>query len=515
MNFSRLIIMIFAVFSLLILGCSSPPTADHQDQAEAGQDDHGHGEGGVAVTLYQNGLELFAEWPPFVVGQTSKAVLHFTSMESFEPVTEGSLHVKWVLRKDTVKTQTAASVTRTGIFVVELETPGAGIYDLVFDLQSPGMSGAIVVSSTQVFKDTASVVIPDEDHDTEEFSFLKEQQWMLGTRTGLVEIRTLHDNFRAPGELKPAGSRMSEVFTPFAGVLMPDHDNGAVRHGQRVRKGQSLAMLSPSPNANNSWYGLSGEYRLAKSEFERLEKLAAENAISNKRLQIARQNLSIKSAQLTAALGGAEICDIDEGNPHFTIRSPRDGVIVQHAAAYGSFVEPGTRLFSIVDPSLIWLEVQVAAVDAESIQDIQHAYFRLGGSSRLYYTGDFDAKVIASGSILDPETRRVPITFELQNREGELKVGGFAQVNVQTSVARETMAVLRPAVIDDDGSPVVYVQTGGESFVRRAVTLGTVDGEWVEVLSGLEAGERVATVGAYKVKLASSATDEVGHGHAH
>ena len=377
------------------------------------------------------------------------------------------------------------------------------------------MSGAVVVPSTQVYGDTASVEITEEEHDVEEISFLKEQQWMLGTKTGLAEIRTLFDNVRAPGELKPAGTRMSEIYAPFAGVLMPDPEHGAVRHGQLVSKGQALAMISPSPSADNSWYELLGEYELAKSNLERLQKLADEKAVSEKRLQESEQQLSVKSAQLTAALGGATLHDYNQGDPHFALHSPRDGVIAHHGKAYGSFVEPGTRLFSVVDPSLIWLEVQVAAGDAKNIQKIQNAYFSVGGSSHLYYTGDFAANVIASGSILDPETRRVPITFELENHEGELKVGEFTQVNLQTSHGREAVSVPRSAVIDDDGTPVVYVQSGGESFVRRVITIGTIDGNWVEVFSGVNEGERVVTEGAYKVKLASSATDEVGHGHAH
>jgi cobalt-zinc-cadmium efflux system membrane fusion protein len=61
---------------------------------------------------------------------------------------------------------------------------------------------------------------------------------------------------------------------------------------------------------------------------------------------------------------------------------------------------------------------------------------------------------------------------------------------------------------------VVYVQTGGESFVRRPVELGARDGAYVAV-QGVEAGEWIATQGAYSVKLASTSTESVGHGHGH
>ncbi len=70
-------------------------------------------------------------------------------------------------------------------------------------------------------------------------------------------------------------------------------------------------------------------------------------------------------------------------------------------------------------------------------------------------------------------------------------------------------------IIDDGVRTVVYVQTGGETFQRRPVETGIRDGDRIEILSGLAAGERVVTVGAYDVKLAAAGGDEIGHGHAH
>jgi multidrug efflux pump subunit AcrA (membrane-fusion protein) len=61
----------------------------------------------------------------------------------------------------------------------------------------------------------------------------------------------------------------------------------------------------------------------------------------------------------------------------------------------------------------------------------------------------------------------------------------------------------------------VYVLREGESFERRVITTGSRDGEWVAVLSGLKAGERIVTLGAYQVRLAATAPAAIGHGHAH
>ncbi len=81
--------------------------------------------------------------------------------------------------------------------------------------------------------------------------------------------------------------------------------------------------------------------------------------------------------------------------------------------------------------------------------------------------------------------------------------------------AREAVAIPASSVLDEGGMSVVFVMTGGESFERRQVRLGAREGDWVEVLDGLTPGQRVVSRGAYLVKLASTDTAQIGHGHAH
>ena len=78
-----------------------------------------------------------------------------------------------------------------------------------------------------------------------------------------------------------------------------------------------------------------------------------------------------------------------------------------------------------------------------------------------------------------------------------------------------TAAVPVDAVVDDGGMDVVYVQTGGESFTRKPVRLGIRDGDYIEIREGIEPGDWVVAQGAYSVKLASTSTESIGHGHVH
>jgi hypothetical protein len=126
-----------------------------------------------------------------------------------------------------------------------------------------------------------------------------------------------------------------------------------------------------------------------------------------------------------------------------------------------------------------------------------------------------DARVIQVGTAIDPVSRTVPVIIEYPADRGPNLIGASLTAHVYTEPAQPRLAIPATAVIDDGGRPVIYVQTGGESFTRRAVELGIQDGAWIEVLNGAQAGERVVSIGAYYVKLASAGGEEIGHGHAH
>src|SRR5690606_24907827 len=102
------------------------------------------------------------------------------------------------------------------------------------------------------------------------------------------------------------------------------------------------------------------------------------------------------------------------------------------------------------------------------------------------------------------------------NEDDRLRAGMAVTAHLQVSEAETVVAVPETALVDEQGLSVVYVQLEGESFARRVVRTGRRDGGYVEISSGLEAGERVVTDGAYFVRLASAGTTmSAGHGHPH
>jgi multidrug efflux pump subunit AcrA (membrane-fusion protein) len=91
----------------------------------------------------------------------------------------------------------------------------------------------------------------------------------------------------------------------------------------------------------------------------------------------------------------------------------------------------------------------------------------------------------------------------------------FADLLIETRQSQKALAVPSEAVLEEAGETVVYVQLSGEAFQRRHVQLGVRDTDFVEIRDGLAVGERVATKGAYSVRLATLSKQTIGHGHTH
>ena len=117
--------------------------------------------------------------------------------------------------------------------------------------------------------------------------------------------------------------------------------------------------------------------------------------------------------------------------------------------------------------------------------------------------------------IIDPQTRALPVQFEVENPGGRLLVGQTGTAVLYKSDRVRAPAVPRAAVLLEAGRPYVFIQVDGERFARRYVEIATRDGELIGIKSGLHAGDRVVIKGAYEVQLASAAKGLPAEGHVH
>ena len=484
------------ITTLLCIGCAGGRGAE-SDAAEPP---------GGSITLWTDSTELFMEHPALIVGRPARFAVHLTDLTDFAPLKEGRITLRFVPRdggEPITVTQDAPRLP--GIFGATAEFGRPGAYDLAILVESPQVRDSIAVPGLHVFAGPAEV--PTGEEGDGGIPFLKEQQWKSpGFETAFARDGAVMETFDAAGEVVPAAGRAAEVAAPIGGLIEVDGTGRSPAPGQWVERGQLLVVLTPALGEAGSAYAQArGELREAEDEYARAARLYAVEAVSRRRLHEAQSRLQAAREALAGIAGAAD------STGRLPIRAPIAGVVARRRVIPGSRVAGGELLFSIVDPSVVWLEVHVPAARAARLSPATGAVFRQEGSERTYRT----RRTVSVGSVVDSLTRTLLVLYEAANPDRTIKVGATATVAVGTGTQVRGVVVPSSAILDEDGRPICYVQASGERFEKRELTLGGSDGTHAVALTGLRAGERVVTGAAYQVRLASLSTSVPAEGHAH
>jgi membrane fusion protein, heavy metal efflux system len=490
-----------SIFALL---CATACTHDHPHDEKAGGT--GGEPAGGAITLWTDSTELFMEHPALIVGAPDKFAVHLTDITDFAPLRSGKITLRFQPRNGGAPLIVTQDTPRSpGIYGPAPKFTQAGLYDLTLIVESPQARDSITVPDLRVYA-TAEEAPREQSGGESGIKFLKEQQWKTpGFRTAFATTGSVIGTFEASGVIEPAAGRYADVTAPVSGLVDPSSVASSPAPGQRVGRGQVLATLTPSLTEGGSAYvDARARLREAQDEYDRAKRLVQAEAVPQRRLHEAENRLQAAREAL-AGLGGAS------AGGRIAVRSPITGVVARRTIAPGSRVEAGTPLFTVVDPSLVWLTVNVPAAQAPLVGRASGASFQLEGSDRRY-----DARqVVSVGSVIDPQSRTLPVIYQVPNSDGTIKVGATARAHVRTGQRVDGVVIPAAAVLDEDGRAIAYVQPDGEAFEKRVLTLGAQEGDRVLVLDGIKAGERVVTGAAYQVRLASLSTSVPAHGHEH
>jgi cobalt-zinc-cadmium efflux system membrane fusion protein len=478
----------------------------------------------LTVTQWTGRSELFAEYAPLVVGETSRFAIHLTDMSNFKAVTTGQVEVRLEGGGAAPETFRVDAPSRPGIFGVDVKPSRAGARELVIALKSASLSDTHRVRDVTVYPDqqAAQKAIAAAPVEPEGISFLKEQQWVLDFGTVLAEQRAIRESIRVPAQIVARPGGAAQVVAPLDGRLV---QVTSAAPGSIVTQGQELARLLPPPSVPGELPQLeqaraeaAAAVELAVLDRERAERLVAAGASPQKRLDEARaveaqalarrRAAEAQIAQYNAARSGA---GAGTASGLFILRSPISGTIASRQATTGANVAAGTTLFEVADVSQVHVAGRVPEAHTAQALRAVAAEIEIAGREAIPIQG----RAITLGKVLDPETRTLPIVFALDNRTLRLPIGQSVFLRLLLEETAPATIIPVSAVIDDAGRPIVFVHTSGETFARRPVTLGVRQAEVVQVLEGVKAGERVVSKGAHLVRLASLSTQVPAHGHVH
>jgi cobalt-zinc-cadmium efflux system membrane fusion protein len=341
--------------------------------------------------------------------------------------------------------------------------------------------------------------------------------------TETVAPQSIAGTILATGKILVSEDRMANIG--------PVHEGRLVRlyagQGSNVKKGQKLADLESADidqaeadylkalaDYENARRTSVAEVKLAQATYDRTKMLYEKTITAGKNLQAAEHDLEVAKAladssvagtraALTAARRHLRILGLKESDVDalvnkpdlaavFSLTSPIGGIVVERNATIGATVGTDANLFKIIDISRVWIDANVFEKDLERVrrgQEVKVSVPAFPGSS-------FSGKVILVSSVVDPETRTVKVRTEVPNPDNKLKPDMFANVEIITDVHRTAISIPQSALLNDGGQTVVFVATGSD-YQKRTVTAGIQSNDRVEILDGLQTGDKVVVKGNY------------------
>lgn len=339
-----------------------------------------------------------------------------------------------------------------------------------------------------------------------EIIFKEELAKAVGLETVTVEPGPFVDVLKTTGSVLTAQGDESVVVATVPGIV--SFGNLPFVEGTPVRKGQALLSLASNTLSDGNYaLKIKLAYETAKKEYERMQELVGDKIVSAKDFEQARLNYENAKAAYEAVNG-------KETARGVAVVSPLTGYLKNLQVKEGDYVAVGQPLATISQNSRLVLRADVSEKYFRFLPMIQSANFLTPYDNELYKLADLHGRLLSYGKAAGTDSFYVPVTFEFDNR-GSVVPGSFVEIYLLTAPMENVLSVPVSALIEEQGVYSVYIRLDEEGYRKQEVTLGADNGAEVQILSGLKAGDRVVTRGAYQIKLASASNAIPAHSHQH
>jgi cobalt-zinc-cadmium efflux system membrane fusion protein len=315
------------------------------------------------------------------------------------------------------------------------------------------------------------------------------------------------------GKIGVNGDRATPVFSPYSGRVT----RVIAGLGDTVKAGAPLAMVDAAEfvQAQNDLSTAAAQVKIARINETRKQALYNAKGGSLQDWQQAQADLTAAETALNSVRNRLKILGKSDAdiealqashamNPSAAIAAPITGVVVDRQVGPGQFLlaGSGTPVFTIADPSSVWLLANVRETDAGLVHLGQTVEVRVPA----YPQRTFKARVTYVAALVDPVTHRLPVRAEVDNQDRALKPEMFANFKILTSSESDSPAVPAAAVVYEGDAAHVWVLSGNGLLAYRLIRTGRTNDGLVEVLDGLKVGERIVTKGGLFIDQAAVPT---------
>ena len=340
-----------------------------------------------------------------------------------------------------------------------------------------------------------------------------------------VSEQVFRAEYVTEGKVAVDEDRSTPVFSPYAGRI----NKLLARPGDNVTQGQPLFVIEATDMVqaqNDLVTAVTGLNKansavdLAKLQDTRAKDLFEGKAVPLKDYQQSQATLiqaqnDLRSAQtaLEAARNKLRIFGFTDDalsafqekgriDPNTTIFAPIAGTVVQRKVGPGQYVNSGASdpVFVIGDLSTVWLTAFVRESDASNVAVGQEVSFNVLALPGRPLTARIDYVAAA----IDPATRRLLVRATVENKDGVLKPEMFANVTIYSGGDHRAVGVPKQALIYEGDQVRLWVAHDDKSIELRQIKTGLTNGNLVEVVGNLNAGDQIVTKGSLFIDRAAS-----------
>ncbi len=359
-------------------------------------------------------------------------------------------------------------------------------------------------------------------------TFKPSEEQLVGLGIRPVERRDFPAATDTEGNIAIDDDLTTPVYSPFTGRIT----KLAVKLGDRVNRSQTLMTVEAQEYvqaqndliaAVSALNSTTAQLKLAQTNEKRQHELFDARGAAMKDWQQSKSDLATaegnrRNAEIALAavrnrlrifdMSDRQIAALERApigihtSPEANITAPIDGTVILRQAGLGQFIQSGssTPVFSIGDLSMVWLIANVRESDAP--------FMRVGDPVDVRVMAlpgrVFHAKLSYVAPSVDATTRRLQVRADVPNADGLLKPQMFASFTIETGRDRAAPAVPQSSVIYEGDTARVWVLRRDGLLALRQIRVGRTSGDFVEVLQGVVAGEKVVTSGAIFIDRAAT-----------
>ena len=261
---------------------------------------------------------------------------------------------------------------------------------------------------------------------------------------------------------------------------------------EKYDKDKQLADAGALPRRN----ALESQTQLAEAKAKlvtassRRDVIEAENQLKRAQaaVAVAKQRIGLSNTTYQTRL--SQLGAIANAKGLVTVTAPISGKVAYREVSIGqSFQNAGGRLMTILNDSRIFATANIYEKDLNKVKIGQPLRVKIASFPNRSFTGE----ITRIGSVVEGQTRVIPVQAEIENSGGQLKPGMFAELQVlKNETSAPVLAIPNSAVVDANGKKMVYVKNGN-AFQSVEVSLAQTSGDLVEITSGLFEGDSVVT----------------------